>query len=127
MFGLLGLVALGAVGYFSAAIARERGAPLRSWAPTAWRAAVGIALARLTILCGGWLLLRVDLIRPFRLFLLTLLAGNLVVEMGVATALYGARALDSSLLLAALITLTSIPLGFAWSLIRSQPRSSGAA
>jgi hypothetical protein len=48
--------------------------------------------------------------------------------MGAATALSGSRTpLGPSVPLAALIMLTSIPLGFAWSWVRTRPRSGRAA
>jgi hypothetical protein len=128
MLGLLSLLALGALGYFSAAIVREYGRPAVSVSLTTWRAATVIAVARLVVLYVGFPLLAVNLVRPLGLLIFLLVMGSSGLEMGMAAAFSGSRTpLGPSVLLAALVTLTSIPLGFAWSWIRTRPRSGRTA
>jgi hypothetical protein len=119
-------VALGAVGYFSAALAREYGAPLRSVFTTGWCAAGVLALARLAILYGGPLLFGVNHSRPIGFLLFFLFLANYVFEMRAAGAFLGApTSLEPSFLIASLIVLTSVPLGFLWAWIRSGPARQG--
>jgi hypothetical protein len=95
---------------------------------TTWRAAVAIALARLAVLYGGFPLLSVNLTRPLGLLIFLLVMGSSGLEMGMAAALSESRTpLHPSVLWAALVTLTSIPLGFAWSWVRTRSRSGRAA
>ena len=132
MLTLLVIVAVGAVGYLSAAAARERGAPLQSMSITAVRLAVGIAVARLVILYSGLSLL--GNVNPIRPVVFLLLVANSALEWGVAAVFYGGRPLPSlplrgvpPLLVAVLICLTSVLLGFAWAWVRSRQRSEAAA
>lgn len=128
MLVLLSLLTIGTLGYLSATIAREYGGPAKSMSVATSRATAVIALARLAVLYGGLPLLRVNLIRPLGLLLFLLFTSNSSYEVSVATAFEGPQAFRSpSVLLAALVILTSIPLGFAWALVRTRPRSGTAA
>ena len=128
MLGLLSLLALGTLGYLSAAIAREYGGPAASMSQTTGRAAAVIALARLAVLYAGFPLLAANLIRPLGLLVFLLVMGSSGLEMGMAAALSGSRTpLRPSVLWAALVTLTSIPLGFAWSWVRTRTRAGRTA
>jgi len=123
------LVALGAAGYFSAALVREHGSPVRSVFVTSWIAAAVIALARIMILYGSMLLSGVHLSRPIGLLVFLLVMANRVFEMRLAITLTGPSAFpfNPSFPIAGLIVLTSVPLGFVWAWIRTQPRSTPPA
>jgi hypothetical protein len=119
------IVIIGAVGYLSAAAARERRAPLHSMLTTALRVAVGIAVVRLVILYSGSSLL--GSVHKSRPIVFILLAVNSALESEVTTAWYGAQPWpDASAFIAVLISLTSGLLGFSWAWIRSRPRSGTA-
>jgi len=89
MLGLLSLLALGTLGYLSAAIAREYGGPAASMSQTTGRAAAVIALARLAVLYAGFPLLAANLVRPLGLLIFLLVMGSSGLEMGMAAALSG--------------------------------------
>jgi hypothetical protein len=126
MLTILMLAALGAVGWLSAAIARERGTRLTALSATVWRAAAVIAVVRVAVFYGGLpVLLGHQAVRPpFELVVLMILAANASVETVVAATLSGAsRWPDPPLLMIALICLTSLLLGAAWTWVRSRPRA----
>jgi hypothetical protein len=115
------------MGYLSAAVARERSAGVPSLLTAGWRAAVVVALARLAILFGGPLLLRVNHSRPAGILLFLLVVTNSAFEARATGGFFGAQMFrDPSFLFAILIALTSIPLGFVWAWIRTRPRSGRA-
>lgn len=88
---------------------------------TSSRATAIIALARLAVLYGGVSLLGVNLIRPLGLLIFLLVTSNSGYEVSVAAAFEGPQAFRSpSVVLPALIILTSIPLGFVWSWVRTR-------
>jgi hypothetical protein len=121
------LVALGAVGYLSAAVARERGAPLRSMPATALRVGVGIAVIRVAVVYfESWRFDRATAGAGPVTFIDVIVAGADFGVEYVATTLFGARPWPGPLLIAALVSLTSVLLGFAWAWVRSRPRSGGA-
>src|SRR5262245_16350674 len=107
MMIVLTLVALGAAGYFSAALVRERRTPVRSVFVTAWLAAGVIALARLMVLYSVMLFRPWP--RPFGLLLFLLILANSMFEMRLVNALSGPSAvfLNPSLSFAGLMALTS--------------------
>jgi len=123
----LGYFSLGALGWLSAAIARKYVGPAESTSLTSWRAAALIALARLTVLYGAFPFLGAKQLRPLGISILLLVMGSAGVEIRLAWAAYGPAPVRPSLLLTALIMLSSIPLGFAWSWIRTRRRSGRAA
>ena len=117
------LALLVAVGFRTASAARERGAPRRSLSATALRRGAAIAGVRLVVFyCGVWLLGYSDERQVLGYAFLIL---NSVVELGLAKSLSGAWT-GALLLIAALIVLTSVLLGFAWAWLRFRPRSGGA-
>jgi hypothetical protein len=122
---VLTLVVLGAAGYFSAALVREHGAPVRSVFVTAGIATAVVAFARIMILYGSMFLRGVHLSRPIGLLVFLLAMANSVIEMRLVSALTGPSAfsLNPSFPIAGLMVLTSVPLGFVWAWIRTRSRS----
>ncbi len=87
-----------------------------------WRAAGVVALARLAILYGGPLLFGVHHSQLIAILLFVLFLVNCAFERTAAGAFLGAPAsLEPSFLMASLVVLTSVPLGFLWAWIRSGP------
>lgn len=112
------------MGYLSAAVARERGAAVPSVVTAGWRAAAVVASARLAILFGGPLLLRVHHSLPAGILLFLLVVTNSAFEARAAGGFFEAQMFSGpSLLFAMFVALTSIPLGFVWAWIRTRPRS----
>ena len=109
-----------AVGVFTATAARKRGLPPRALSVTALRVGAGIALVRLAVLYGAMSLYGYADERQGLGYVLLIL--NSVVELALAVALSGGRP-GSTLLIAALIGLTSFLLGFAWAWLRFKLRS----
>lgn len=105
--------------------AARRCSPPQSLSTTGVRAAALIALMRLSLFWGGLVLYtgHADWRQVAGYALLVL---NAVVEMALAEALFR-RQPASPLLVAGLILVTSLALGFAWGWLRSRPRHSGAA
>jgi hypothetical protein len=127
MLIILMLVALGAAGYFSAALVRERGSPVRSVFVTSWIAAGVIALARLMVLYSSTFLPH-SWPRPLGLFLFLVTMANSLFEMRLVNWFSGPSAVSVVFLhptpsSAGLMALTSVPLGFVWAWIRTRPRS----
>jgi hypothetical protein len=126
MLTLSVIITLGALGYLSAALARERGGAIPSISMTALRVAVGIALVRIAILLWWSSLLEsAGKVRPL-VFLLVV--ANSAIEFQIIKGLHGVRDWPGpAFIMAGLIGLTSALLGFAWARVRSRPRSGMAA
>ena len=125
MLFLVVLAFVVAVGFLTVSSASRRGTPRRSLFVTAFRGGVGIALVRLVVFYSGLSLFN-GYADGRQVLGYALLILNSLVELGLAAALSGARP-GPPILVAALIGLTSVLLGFVWAWLRFQPRSPGAA
>lgn len=119
------LAAAVAVGYLTASFARKRGVPRRSLSATALFVGAEIAVVRLLVFYCAWSLFdgHADWRQGLGYLLLIL---NALVELGLAAALSGGRP-GPPLLVAALIAVTSVLLGFAWAWLRFRLHSDRAA
>ena len=105
--------------------ARRLGPPQQSFSTTGIQAAALIALVRLSLFWGGLVLYTGHADRR-QVAGYALLILNAVVEMAVVAAL-SRRQVGPPLLVAGLILVTSLALGFAWGWLRSRPPYGGAA
>jgi hypothetical protein len=119
------LVLVVSLGVLALRAARRRGAPRRSLSTTALQAALLIASIRLGLFWGGLALYagHADWRQVAGYGLLVL---NAVVELALAAAL-SSRQPGPPLLVAGLILVTSLVLGFAWGRLRFRPPFGGAA
>ena len=113
------------LGLLAVRAARRCGPPQQSFGTTGVQAAALIALVRLSLFWGGLVLYtgHADWRQAAGYALLIL---NAVVEMALVGAL-SRRQLGPPLLVAGLILVTSLALGFAWGWLRSRPPYGGAA
>jgi hypothetical protein len=105
-------------GVLTARAARHRGAPIQSLMPTIVRVGIFIALLRLGLFWGG-LALYTGSDGWGQVVGYGLLIANAFVEFAIAASWFGGPA--PTLLVAALIALTSVMLGFVWAWIRWRP------
>ena len=119
------LTVLVGLGFLAVRAARRRGPPQQSLSTTGVQAAALIALVRLCLFWGG-LVLYTGHADWRQVSGYTLLILNAVVEMALAASL-SRRQLSSPLLVAGLILVTSLALGFTWGWLRSRPPFGGAA
>lgn len=111
------LVIIG-TGVLTARAARRRGAPIQSLTRTIVRVSGFIALIRLGLFWGG-LALYTGSDGWGQVVGYGVLIGNAFVELAIAASWFGGPA--PPLLVAALIALTSVMLGFLWVWIRWRP------
>jgi hypothetical protein len=113
------------IGLLAIQVTRQSGAPSRSLSATVLRAGALIGLVRLSLFWGGLALYtgHADWGQVAGYALLTL---NAVVELAVAASLSHGRP-GPPLLVAGLILVTSLALGFAWGLLRFRRPFGGAA
>ena len=125
MLYLVLLVVVVSLGLLALRVAGRRGAPQRSVSATALHAAALIALIRLSLFGGGLALStgHPDWRQVAGYALLTL---NAVGELALAAALSNRRP-GPPLLVAGLILMTSLGLGFVWAWLRFRPPFGGAA
>jgi hypothetical protein len=112
------------LGLFALRVAGRRGAPQRSLSATALHAAALIALIRLSLFESG-LALSTGHADWRQVAGHALLVLNAVGELALAAALSGGRP-GPPLLVAGLILITSLGLGFAWGWLRFRPPFVGA-
>jgi branched-subunit amino acid permease len=112
-------------GLLAVRAARRRGPPRQSLTTTSLQAAALIALVRLSLFWGG-LVLYIGHADWRQVAGYALLIVNAVVEMALATSL-SRRQFGPPLLVAGLILVTSLALGFGWGWLRSRPPFRGAA
>src|SRR5262245_17014563 len=113
------------LGLLAVQAARRRGPPQRSLATTALRAGALVALIRLSLFWAGLVLYsgHTDSRQGAGYALLIL---NAVVELALAASLSN-RQPGPLLMVAGLILITSLLLGFAWGWLRFRPTFGGAA
>jgi hypothetical protein len=122
---LVMLLVVVSLGLFALRVAGRRGAPQRSLSATALHAAALIALIRLSLF-GGGLALSTGHADWRQVAGYALLVLNAVGELALAAALSNGRP-GPPLLVAGLILITSLGLGFVWGWLRFRPPFGGAA